>query len=75
MSQGPAIGPVTKGVVSDAVESYIGGDVKPLSLTTEGRLRTTAVEAPTYVEFFLPFDFGAPKDIWSPTNSPWKALL
>lgn len=75
MAQGTASGTITKALVSDAVESYIGGEVRPLSLTTDGRLRTTSIDAPTYMEFFTAFDFGSPQDIWTPTNSPWKALL
>lgn len=61
-------------IVSDATESYVDGDIKPLSLTTDGRLRTTVVNAPTYMEFFLPFDFGYPTDIRKLSTSPWSAL-
>lgn len=43
------------GLVSEAAESYINGEIRSLSLNTEGRLRVSAVPADTELEMFLPF--------------------
>lgn len=62
-------------LVSEAVPVYIDGDVKPLSLNSEGRLRVSVVPAPEYMEFFEPFNFGGNVDVWAISpSSPWSAL-
>lgn len=48
-STGPQL---TAAVVSDTAESYLVGAIQPLSITTEGRLRTSVVEAHTYMNLF-----------------------
>lgn len=40
-----AIGPMVQGLVNDVPSSYIAGQLQPLSLTSEGRLRVSAVPA------------------------------
>lgn len=44
---------VTSGLVSDTPESYISGTMRTLSLNSDGRLRVSAVPAPTYLEMFM----------------------
>lgn len=61
-------------VVSESPQSYIDGEVRSLSLNSEGRLRVSAVPAPDYIEFFIPFDFGQNIDIRELSTSPWSAL-
>lgn len=65
---------LNSGLVSDTASSYISGQRKPLSINTEGRLKVSTESAPTYLEFFLPFDFGQNIDIRALSNSPWSAL-
>lgn len=74
MSQGPAIVGIAKGLVDETSQSYVTGETQPLSLNSEGRLRVSTVVADTYMEFFVPFNFGKPEDIYELSNSPWSAL-
>lgn len=68
-----------KGLVSDSRQSYNDGDIKQLSITTDGRLRVATSESATYVEMFLvPGDlfFGVPDMTQSSAyvdvpNNPW----
>lgn len=73
MSQGSAIeSTIVKGVVSDTPSNYIPDEVKPLSLSTDGRVRVLASDAPVYLEFFhaqAPF-FNVPK-LTNATDGPW----
>jgi hypothetical protein len=39
-------------LVSDALESYLPNEVRPLSLTSDGRLRTSSAQAEEYLDFF-----------------------
>lgn len=41
------VGPMVQGLVNDVPSSYLAGQVHPLSLTAEGRLRVSAVPADT----------------------------
>lgn len=61
-------------LVSESAQAYLDGEVRPLSLNSEGRLRVSVVPAPDYIEFFEPFDFGRQTDIWGLSTSPWSAL-
>lgn len=47
-----AVGPMVQGLVSDTPNSYFAGNVQPISLTPEGRLRVSAVDAYTGINFF-----------------------
>lgn len=47
-----ATGPMVQGLVADAVVYPLDGNVSPLSLTNDGRLRVASVEARTEVDFF-----------------------
>ena len=58
------------GKVSDTPESYTAGDYKPLSLTPEGRLRVSVVDANTEFEFFPKVDFST--NIYTAQNNPYN---
>lgn len=45
-------GPVSQAVVNDTVEQYSVNTVQTLSITTEGRLRVSSVQANVYLEMF-----------------------
>lgn len=54
-------GPMIQGLVSDSPESFISGDVHPLLLTSEGRLRVSAVNSDI-------------NQVWQNTwDNPWAA--
>jgi len=62
-------------LVSDARESYISGDIKPLSLTSDGRLRVSASPSDMFLDFFgglNPYgnanEFGMPEDLYQQPN-------
>lgn len=68
--------------VNETPESYVTGQVRPLSLTTEGRLRVASRQAMDDLEFFRidgPMAFDVPHltatasaDLWAiGANSPW----
>lgn len=40
------------GLVNDAVNAYVDNQLRPFSLTADGRLRTTTVHATVYIDFF-----------------------
>lgn len=61
--------------VNDSPQAYVDGDIQPLSLNSEGRLRVSVVPAANYLEFFVPFNFGKNVDILELSTSPWSALL
>lgn len=70
-----AVGPMVQGAVSETTSPYIDGELRPLSLNSEGRLRVTTV--PAYVDFDFfgsTFDFGKPANIWTgpvSQSNPW----
>lgn len=75
-SMAGALGPMVQAVVSDTPNSYIDGEVRPLSMSSEGRLRATVVQASTYLEFFPEINLTDPDDfntMWAvePDSSPW----
>lgn len=66
-------GPVIQGVVNDTPETWLTGEVRSLSLTTEGRLRVSSSVAFTDLDLFgCEFDFGQPRNILTgPICNPW----
>lgn len=61
---------VAKAEVSDAPSVLVPGDLAPLSITPEGRLRVTTVVAATYLNFFGPLSSVGDTNPWS-TPNPW----
>lgn len=68
-------GPMVQGVVSDTPEAFVDGELRPFSLTTDGRLRATVVAANTWMNLF---DFGLgenpgsdPAQFTSGPTNPW----
>lgn len=56
-----ATGPMVQGVVNDTPNSYVAGELRPMSMTPEGRLRVST--APSYID-----------DVWNMTfDGPWAA--
>lgn len=45
-------GPMVQGVVNETPEAHSPGEVRPLSLTTDGRVRVSATQANTSLNFF-----------------------
>lgn len=45
-------GPMVQAVVNESVENYQTGQVQPLSLTTQGRLRVSSAPATNHLNFF-----------------------
>lgn len=71
-------GPMVQGLVSDSRESYISDTVRPLSLTTDGRLRVSSSPADNYIDFFgdlNPYgevdNFGSPSSLVPADFSAW----
>ena len=60
-------------VVSDVPPNYLTGSTEPLSLSSDGRLRVSFVPSDNYIDFFTPFNFGNPENIWNTEQlgSPW----
>jgi len=74
-----AVGPMAQGLVSDTPNSYLEGELRPLSMTSEGRMRVTTVPASTYLELFRapsPFfdipDLTEAENPWEITNHPFS---
>lgn len=66
-------GPMVQALVDDAPPTYIAGNIQPLSLTNEGRLRVSAAAALDNIRFFeddFPVYAGSPSYISSPWASP-----
>lgn len=62
------------GLVSEVPESYITGEVRSLSLTTEGRLRVATFPAATELDMFVDFSSTGnftENRVWPPL-SPWS---
>lgn len=62
-------------IVSNTPETYSVGNVVPLSVTTEGRLRVSAAEAVTFLDHFGPdadamSALNGNKSLWGGPN-PW----
>lgn len=77
----PSTGTVVMGVVSEAAHAYVPGELRPVSLTPEGRIRATTVPALVELEFFrvpgsLAFNvpvLAAADDLWTiGTSSPFS---
>lgn len=69
----------SKGQVNETPEAYITGEVQPLSMTTEGRLRVSAYPATTYMELFhggnfmtTIMDMTDQSNPWGMSNHPWS---
>jgi hypothetical protein len=62
------------GLVSETPSVYVDGQTRPLSLTPEGRLRTSTVQAVTHMDLFgdtRPIETD-PDDLdLTPGSSPW----
>lgn len=56
-------------LVNDTPSVYVPGDMQPLSMTTEGRLRVSAAD-PRFAE--APFD-DALRGVWGDLNDAWGA--
>lgn len=61
-----AVGPMVQGVVNDSPQSYLDGIVRPLSLTSQGRVRVSTVQADVGQVWESIQD-----SPWSFTESPW----
>jgi len=52
ISSAPAIGGVALALVAETIETYITNEKRPLSLTSQGRLRVSSLPAATHLEMF-----------------------
>lgn len=55
-------GSMVQGLVNDTPNMYLVGQIQPLSLTPDGRLRTTTYPASTYMEMFITMNLTNPED-------------
>lgn len=64
-------GPMVQALVSDARESYLSNTIRPLSLTSDGRLRVSTSPADSYINFFGEFGLNGDADNFGICDSPW----
>lgn len=70
-ADGTVKGQIAEGLVSDTVEGYLDGNIKPISLASDGRLRViTAEESYNFSAWSDPEQFGTNMPD-NPTLSPW----
>jgi hypothetical protein len=65
---------LTGALVSDTPEQYLGGDVRSLSVTTEGRLRVSTYPANTEMDMAPDFSSCVPdmqNRMWDIPSTPW----
>jgi hypothetical protein len=58
--------------VSDTPEIYVPGDIQPLSVNQDGRLRVVTVPAPNDLEFFAPMSSTGSDNPWDHKDNPWS---
>lgn len=68
-----AVGPLVQGIVSDVPESYLPDYIRPLSLTTDGRLRVATAPSNVDLDFFDDLNpFGDANVFGISSDSPYK---
>jgi hypothetical protein len=67
---GTSSGPLIQALVSDSEESYVAAELKPLSLTNDGRLRVSSSPSELEVDFFTAFSIIEENNLWD-SPSAW----
>lgn len=66
---------VASAVVNDTPEVYTPADIQALSITTDGRLRVSSVQAHVYLDQFGPLPLSTVSDNpWALGDHPWSSL-